>query len=788
MLTIFSALKKLVFITALLGGVSLFGQQFTQTIRGTVVDGEDHNPIPGVTIQLFDVQSDSLIGSCLTDDKGNFLKEEVAVGMLRLRLSAAFYSPLILEDIHLTSSKEVVLDLQMTHAAVELSKVEVSSKTMRGEPVNRMSISSAVTITPEMTEKIAGSWDDPMRVVTTYPGIVQQNSGFNYFTVRGNSPLGMLYRLEGIPIHNPNHFSFIGSNGGFVTQFSSSLLSNSDFFSSVFPAEFGNATAAVFDFRFRRGNNKRREHTFKASFFGLDLATEGPFSKNSKASYVMNYRYSTLGLLALMIDVGGLQPAYQDFSFNVHVPTKKGGSFRVFGVGGLSSFLLAATTDSSKWSEESSRRTQRTFGSNSGVGGIAFYQPVGKRGYLHAAAAASAGHYFDRSDFLEDDLSWDRREFSEYNSWRATATVDYNLKFNKRHSNKTGFIYNYVDHNYQKEQFSTNINALQILNSTKGGASYLQAFSQSVISLNDKLDLNAGVHLLYFALNNKLGVDPRVGLSYQPNSSSTIAVGYGHHSRIEDPTFYFIQDSLGNYLNQNIGLLKAHHTTLRYAKMITKSLKLTTEVYFQYLYDVPAEVNGTYSVQNLFLELPQGQLYNVGEGKNYGVEVSLQQFTLKGFYYMISGTIFESLYKSGDGVWRNTEFNQRFSYNVVGGKEFKLKPKENKQRSIGLNFNFKHSGGTWRTPVDLVSSIDYGWTQFDHSNPFSQKQPNLYNLDFTFSYSSSRKKISQRLAFNIKNMVSNRAILREEYDEDTQSIKQIKDYGVIPVLSYSIHF
>lgn len=761
-------------------------QQFTQTLRGTLRDIETMAPIPEATIMVHRVQDDSLIARAVTDENGEYLLENVEVGRVHITASAEAFTPWIKEDILITSAKEVVQDLELEPTSVTLDAVELTTNTLRGEPINRMSVNSAVTITPEQTSKFAGSWDDPMRVITAYPGVIQQNSGFNNFTIRGNSPVGMLYRLEGLPIHNPNHFAIIGSSGGFVTQFSSEVLGNSDFFSSVFPAEFGNATTAVFDFRFRKGNSEKREHTFKASLFGLDFATEGPFSKKSDASYLFNYRYSTLGILARVIPLGGVLPTYQDLSFNVDLPTKKGGVVKVFGVGGLSNYVISSEKDSTQW-EEYSDRIERSFGSNSAAMGVALYQPVKDNGFFHAAAGGSVGQYFEKYTFIEDDLSLGERARSEFDDNRFSFTADYNHQFGLRHSNKTGVIFNHVDHRYFNALYDQQIGGLDTVGNTEGASQYLQAFTQSKFNLTDKLDVTAGVHYLHFMLNNKYSVDPRLGIIFKPNLKSKFSLAYGHHSRVEAMNFYFIRDEGGNLINENVGLSKAHHGVLSYSRMLTPNLKITTEAYYQHQYDVPSDT-GAYSVLNLFSTLPEGELTNVGVGRNFGLEVMLHRFTKKGFYYMVSASLFDAQYKAGDGIWRNSEFNQRFSYNLLAGKEWVLKPKPKKKRLLGINFNFRHSGGNWFNPVDLDASSLYGWTRYDFSDPYSQQRDQLYNLDFTFTQEVIREKITGEFTLSIKNLYSNRAVIVQVYDIDEDNVRDRNDYGTIPYIGYKISF
>lgn len=103
----------------------------------------------------------------------------------------------------------------------------------------------------------------------------------NAIFVRGNAPQGVAWRLEGVEIPTPHHF--VGANvtgGGIVTLFSSQIMANSDFYTAAFPAEYGNALAAVFDMKFRTGNNSRHEHAVQVGMLGIDVASESSSLKS----------------------------------------------------------------------------------------------------------------------------------------------------------------------------------------------------------------------------------------------------------------------------------------------------------------------------------------------------------------------------------------------------------------------------------------------------------------------------------------------------------------------------
>ena len=777
---------NLILFTLLVALSTVHAQEYTQTVRGTVIDAQTLNPISEAYIEIIRSNEPFFTVNTLTDENGKFSFSEVPVGEVLILFASAEYQVLIKEDINIFSARETILDVEMKPNSVELEEVQIIGNFYRGEPLNNMAINSAVTITPEQTNKFAGSWDDPMRVITAYPGVVQQSSGFNNFTIRGNSPIGMLYRIEGAPVHNPNHFAIIGSSGGFVTQFSSSVLSNSDFFSGAFPAEFGNATSAVFDFRFRNGNNQKREHTFKAGFLGFDIATEGPFKKDSRASYLINYRYSTLGLLSKVIHIG-VEPQYQDLSFNANIPIgQKGGLIKLFGIGGISDYLLEAERDSTQWDEDA-RRIERSFGSNSGALGISYYQPVNARGFCHTVLSLTKGQYFDNSLNIEDDLRETNRQISEFDDVRLNFNTDYNYQISKKHFNKTGISITQQNHKYAGALYDQSLSSLDTLGDTEGKSYFLQFYTQSKFDLTEKLTITAGLHYLHYLLNGANSFDPRVGLNYHLSPDSKFGLSYGHHSRIENQSFYFIRDE-NDFLNRDLELYKSHQAAISYTKMLSANLKFKTELYYQYHYDVPADANGSFSAQNLFNTLPTDKLSNVGTGRNYGIEFLLHRSSKKGVYYMVSASVFDTKYQAGDQIWRNTEFNQKYSYNVLLGKEFQLKPKKTKSRQLGLNANFRHSGGTWATPIDLVASREYGWTRLDEANAHSLRRAPLYNLDFSLTHTVNKAKTSSEFSIKIKNLVSSESVISEFYDIRIDDIKQVTDYGIIPVIGYEINF
>ena len=332
-------------------GNFLSAQELTQTIRGTIVDQDSKMPLIGANVLILNTMNPQ---GATTDLEGYFKIENVKVGRVNLEVSYLGYETSILSEVMVTSGKEVVLNIELIESVENLNEVVVIAKLDKENPLNEMATVSARSFSVEETSRYAASFYDPARMALNYAGVAiggGTDDLNNEIVVRGNSPKGVLWRLEGIEIPNPNHFSNLGSSGGGISMLSSTMLTNSDFYTGAFPAEFGNATSGAFDVRLRNGNNEKREYAFMLSVLGLEAGIEGPFSKDSNASYLLNYRYSTLGLLTQLglNIVDDDEVTYQDLAFKISIPTAKMGTFGIFGLGGKNSASFEPAKDSIQW-------------------------------------------------------------------------------------------------------------------------------------------------------------------------------------------------------------------------------------------------------------------------------------------------------------------------------------------------------------------------------------------------------------------------------------------------------
>lgn len=378
-------------------------QDITQTLRGTVYDQNTHEPLIGATVVV--QNSDPVIGTT-TDENGHFTLPNLHLGRVTLEVSYIGYDSQTIPEILITSAKEVVLSIALREAIAELEGVEIVAGIRKEKALNTMATVSARTFSVEETQRYAGGLSDPARLASAFAGVSTGNMQDNSIIVRGNAPQGVQWRLEGVEISSPQHFS--GGNvigGGLVTLFSNQVISNSYFLTGAFPAEYGNALAAVFDVKMRTGNTSRYEHTAQVGVLGLDFASEGPLSRAKGASYLFNYRYSTLGLLNdLKLNNTGQRIKYQDLSFKLNFPTEKAGTFSLWGIAGIDDTHKEAIKTPSDWKTDIDRVTN-SWDTYVGTIGLRHQITAGEKSFVESHAAFSSTDDRITTDYLSDDAS-----------------------------------------------------------------------------------------------------------------------------------------------------------------------------------------------------------------------------------------------------------------------------------------------------------------------------------------------------------------------------------------------
>lgn len=766
-------------------------QQLQQTIRGTIIDNQSGNILSNVTVW---VESQNPTIKTISDSLGNFKLTYIPIGRHTIKASITGYDEITIANIEVTSSKEVILEIKLNERIHKLQDVTVTAGRRKDKALNEAAVVSARQLSIDEAMRYSGSRNDPSRMAQNFAGVSGSNDSRNDLVIRGNSPAGVLWRMEGIDIPNPNHYSTLGSTGGPVTILNTNTLKNSDFITSAFPAQYGNALAGVFDLRLRNGNNEKYEYLGQMGFNGFEFAAEGPISKRNKSSFLVDYRYSmvaTIQAMGLDVGTGNATPYYQDITFKVNIPTKKYGTFSWFGLGGESHVTFPAVDKENLYVTNDGSLRERKFVSLTGVTGFShsyFFTPTTQGKLTLAVSGLDVDYKETFYKTVPDSIAFSKKNVQIKYSVGYTI----NKKFNAKNQLTIGTNADFNDLKLRNDHIPNGSRTLTILYDTKAHGTLLKSFANYAYRFTEKLSSNIGIYHQLFTLNNKQSIEPRFNIKHQLKPNQSISFGIGLHSQIQ-PLEYYFYESTNNLAqieltNKNLDFNKSWHAVIGYDISCSKNLRVKAEVYGQSIFNVAVEKTPTsFSLLNSgadFYFPSKTNLFNNGEGYNYGVELTVERFLHKGFYFLFTSSLFNSQYKGSDNVWRNTAFNSGFTSNFLTGKEFAI----NKKSSIGIDTKIAWAGGQYYTPFDIATSKQKGYVVLKNTEAYSLQNPNYLRWDLKFAYNRNGKKTTQKWYIDLQNITNRKNVYIRTLTPSTGKISTIYQIGFFPNINYQITF
>lgn len=774
-----------------------FSQQVTQTIKGTVMDKASKVTLPGASVYI---PGTNPVKGTVTDENGVFRLENIETGRVELCVRYTGYEPLCMDNLNLTSGKEVVLNIEIEESVTTINEVVVKAAQNKSATINTMSMISSRTFSVEETQRYAGARNDVARMAINYAGVAAGNDATNEIIIRGNSPNGLLWQLEGVEISNPNHFGFMGATGGPVGMLNNNTLSNSDFMTSAFAAEYGNAVSGVFDLKLREGNHDQREYLGQVGFNGFELGAEGPFSKKHNTSFLVNYRYSTLGLFKLMgisIGTGTAVPEYQDISFKI-AGKLAGGKFSIFGLGGISGIeLLYSEQDDDEENFYQYEGFNIYSKNRQGVVGMNYFRRFSEKTYAEITLAADAMQNKSNVDTVLTDpdgkLPYD---YTDFNTQNYSAGFSINSKFSNRLNGRFGAEIRNIHFTLKDSAYLSEYHAFFNVYDDKGSTSLTRLYSQFSYKLTPKFTINGGLHMIALALNQEVNLEPRLAIKYKPWANHSFGLGYGSHSKILPMFVYFHRTDINatEYIqpNKDLEMVKAHHYIASWDWQINSYTRFKFEGYYQHLYNAVIEENpSSFSMlnNNSFQFSIPDTLTNGGTGDNFGAEITLERFMNKGMYYLVTVSVFDSKYEGSDGVKRSTAFDGGYVFNSLAGKEFLLGTRKSGAKSyLSTDIKFTAAGGQRYTPVDIAKSQEDGETVYLEDQAYTKKFRDYMRLDIRVAYRIDNRKYSQEMAFDIQNITNRKNPLYMEYNNKTGKTEFVNQLTIFPMMQYRIIF
>lgn len=782
----------------------------TGTIRGTVTDQVTKATLPGANVVV--LNTSPIVGTS-TDSEGRFRIENFPSGRVSLKISFIGYNDVYLNNLILNTGKELVVTVEMVESVITAKEVEIVARLGKAESINTMTSVSSRGFTIEESQRYAGSRNDVARMATNFAGVMGANDARNDIIIRGNSPLGLLWRLEGVDIPNPNHYGSSTATGGPVCMLNNNLLANSDFLTGAFPAEYGNAVSGVFDLKMRNGNNEKHEFLGQVGFNGFELGAEGPLSKENGSSYLVNARYSTLEVMEKMgadFGTGTGIPRYKDASLKVNFPKTPAGSFSLFALGGISDIQIwdsRKDTTEEKVDFYAGEGYDLTNSSSMFTSGLVHIFPLGRNSYVRSTVSGAYHQFTTTVDSLNPtDVSQKARTYSnDFIEKFLTLQSVFNHRFSAKSNVKTGFDAKWMWFGLAEQVWFNSDNGLRRTTDYTGNTYLIQPFFQWQYKFTDELTLNSGMHFMYFGLNSTWSAEPRAGIRWSFFPGKTIGLAYGYHSQLNPITVYFRQTRLADgtfaRVNEDLDMLKSHHLVLSYDWSFNENTRLKTEVYLQWLNHAGVDGNEPtyYSLLNEganFGFWHPDTLKADGTGINKGVEITLERFLSSGFYYLLTVSLYDSKYKGSDGIEHNTAFNGGHIMNVLLGKEFELwgsyiKARKSKN-TLGFDLKYTWAGGQRYTPGEVVPDPVTGGStykiEYDDSKAYSLQYKDYHRVDLKITWRRNGKRITQEWSIDIQNVFDQENVYGEKLNKKTGERSFTYQMGRLVVPQYRIIF
>ncbi len=783
----------LTFLQLFLISLAYSQETIFQSLSGKIIDSGSGTGIAQANVLI---KNETFEKGIVTDENGTFTITEIPVGRYNIFVSHIGYAHEVQRDVLLEAGKEKYMAIQLDFSPYELQELTITDE---GNFLDNLEKISFYPFSLEQSQRVAATFYDPARMVLSFPGVTSANDEANNISVRGNAPYTNSWRLQGADIVNPNHLTNAGTFsdrpsvvGGGVSILSAQLMDRTQFLTGAFPANYGNALGGIMDIHLREGNTNEAEYTAQVGLLGIDVAAEGPFGKNSDDSYLINYRYSTIGLLqSIGIEVSPEEITFQDLSFHVNLNTKKNSQWGLFGILGLSSEKFESEKDSTQW-ELIEDRVDTKFSSDMGAIGITNKTILGKRSSLNTVLALSEIQTERNAYYVEEDYQPTLFEQDVYDQGILTLNSVFQTKTKNNHQLSAGIIANHYyfnlfsqSKNDTEEPFTEHVN-------NKGNYQVFKAFGEWKPIISSKVAGIVGLHALYFDLNDEVSVEPRLGLTYFTNQRSSLSIHYGLISQSHFPQAYFVtteDNGQLSYPNKDLKLSKSHQVNLSYSYKINALTTMKIEAYYQHHFNVPvsSDIESTFSLLNSVDVFIDEELVNEGTGDNMGLELMIDRAFKNGFYFTLSSSVYDSKYTALDGIERNTRYNGSYANTFTFGKEIQSL-KNNKNRIFGANFRLIWQGGYRHTPIDETASEDSGRTEFVDSEAFTLKYNDFFRTDLRIYLKKNKPKYTRTLSLDIQNLTNQENIGYQYYDRFTESVETRYQLGILPVINYRVEF
>jgi hypothetical protein len=696
-----------------------------------------------------------------------------------------------MQALQLSSTKDLILELPLTARVRELTVVNILAPSVR-RVQNRFYVT-----TEEETRRLPATFFDPARTAASFPGVHLANDQANGMVIHGLSPALLQWNIEGVPVLNPNHLANAGTwsdratlTAGGVNMLSNQVLSTSKLVTGALPPRYGDAVSGVMDLTVRQGNDRKHEHTFQAGLLGLEGASEGPLSGNT-ASYLVNYRYSFVGLLTgLGIDFGDERISFQDLNFNIHIPLSGPGSYvKIFGVGGLNTTDLDGPRPPDE--REDSRDISRVdYDAGTVISGAALQWPT-RKGVIRASAALSYARSLREEDRVvgQETLSmyaFERMKHAQIASrleWQSPRSGRITLNLGM------GLTHQWINGIADFPEAS--------LYYTRGNSLLLRPYGELSYVLTGDLVVRGGLAVTY--LTGERGVaeesgsrvvpEPSLHLYWQASEKVSVESGFSFSGMATPYATYLYREGSPGDPDFVPDLLRSRTFSFIVRNQIRSGTQLAAIIQYYALSHVPMiTVHGDAFTILGDLGYPHDErLSPEGKGKAISLALAARQEMRNGMFGRAGIGWVHATHQGASGLSFSTPYDIGPWAVVSGGKEWEI-TRDYGRRILGVNGALRWNNGMRDQVIDLNASRKAGYTRFQLEGDFSQALEDYYRMDLRLYLRKEKAHRTTTWSLDIQNLTSRENAFFSLYDPVLDDIRQLMQLGVVPVLSYRVDF
>jgi hypothetical protein len=727
--------------------------QTTGSVSGFTEDSLTKETLVGATVSV----KGTKLGS-YTNKSGFFSISRIPPGAQTLVVTMIGYQR---KEIPITvvAGASEKLKLEVSPSSIRTQEVSVTAD--RQDDKRTINVSRVNIPMAQIQQMRIGGEADIFRAIQMLPGVLASSQVSSGLFIRGGSPDQTLVMLDGMTVYNPTHIF------GFISAFNSDAVKDVELIKGGYPAEYGGRMSSVLNITQKEGNREKVQGLVALGTLSSRASIQGPLFNGS---WFVGARRSYLDLILSVVpdDPANPLPDFNFYDVNVKLTQNFGASDKV-SISGL------LTRDNLIYAEPAI-----SFGIGIGnrAGSVQWTHVFGDDLFLTTTASASryqndfnvnnSGLVLSVENSITDYTG--RTQLEWYSSDEFTAKFGYEI---------TAYEFGYLSNltgNDDAQPGDQGFQQLQINDLVHS------AYGQMNVQVTPELNLQGGLRVNYWGLNQSLTFDPRVAARYQITDDIVVKGSWGLYNQYlrlaSAPDFSFFDTWLPT--DNTIPVARSVQYVAAIETRPFEDMDFNVDVYYK-------QLNGI----NELRRFSRGQatvadVFYIGTGEAYGIEFFVQRKMgrLTGWVGYALGFVTARFDSVNQGAEFRPKYDRRHDFKVTGS--YHLSDQWDLTATWVFQSGQSYTGATsWfnGTMPDFTNST-VGVSV--PSQRWGLRLPNSHQLNLNATYTTTLFDLPFAIMLDIFNMYSRRDILVRFFDT-TKPVPQVTDVRLLPIIpSFSV--